>query len=181
MCDYNSFSVKPFSGDFLTGNGSGYVDELDCVTQRDLINNGRVQIYCLNKAGYIPVVSTFTGLARLMVGLAHMIYHFVKAIFDDKKFRYAHVCEAFSGFGHLIRGAIEMVPGIGNVLVLFLDYMRRCELASASPIDELNKGPITIDKNGNRTSRDENGNIRLHVEWGDDRIPKEPRTKKTSN
>ena len=39
----------------------------------------------LNKLGYIPVVSTITGLGRTLLGIVHTIVHLVSAIFSNKE------------------------------------------------------------------------------------------------
>jgi hypothetical protein len=75
-----------------------------------------------NMLGYIPVVSTFTGCGRALLGVAHVIIHLSKAVFDSEN-RSQHLEEAKLGVRNIVRGICEMVPIVGNVALFFKDAL----------------------------------------------------------
>lgn len=78
----------------------------------------------LNQLGYIPVVSTFTGLARTIMALVYTIYHLVKAIFGKESKKADHWDEFDIGTKHIKRGLGEMIPFIGLFVYQRLDNER---------------------------------------------------------
>lgn len=75
----------------------------------------------LNILGYIPVVSTITGLSRALLGLVHTIIHLVCAVFGNREM---HLKEACLGLKNICIGLIEAIPVIGNITILFIDIYR---------------------------------------------------------
>jgi hypothetical protein len=76
----------------------------------------------LNLLGYIPVVSTITGLGRALLGLVHTIVHLACSIFS--KNRDHHLEEAKLGAKNIGRGLIEAIPVIGNITMFIVDLKR---------------------------------------------------------
>jgi len=72
------------------------------------------------RADHIPVVSIFSGSLKVAVGLVHTIAHLSATIFDRAD-RARHVKEAKLGAKNLGRGAVAIVPLIGNAIVLEYD------------------------------------------------------------
>lgn len=77
----------------------------------------------LNKLGYIPLVSTVTGLGRAHLGMIHSIVHLAIAIFNPKN-RVHHFEEAKLGGINLGRGLVEVVPVFGNITTSVVDMVR---------------------------------------------------------
>jgi len=65
----------------------------------------------------IPVVGTFTGAARALMGLIHSIVHLVRSIFDCGHFSFHMEQVKFGGF-HTMKGLAEMVPLLGTAVGL---------------------------------------------------------------
>ena len=110
----------------LTGNiltGSSYRPDIVTFVHRTgnkITNCNSYSISKLNVVGYIPIVSTVTGLGRSLLGLAHTIAHLVIALFTLKKH---HLREAGLGAQNFGRGLVEMVP-ILNLTMFFNDIRR---------------------------------------------------------
>ena len=83
----------------------------------------RLKINSLNICGIIPIVSTVTGTARTLIGLVHTIAHLAKAVFDQQH-RDGHLNEAALGFYNFVRGLIEIIPVLGNIVVGIFDIYR---------------------------------------------------------
>lgn len=77
----------------------------------------------LNILGYIPVLSTITGLYRTLVGLAYLIKSLACAIFDAPS-RKLHVEGIKIAAANIGRGLLEMIPVIGNLFVINIDASR---------------------------------------------------------
>lgn len=82
-----------------------------------------INVTLLNDLGMLPVVSTFTGCGRYLLGLIHTIVHLSCAIFDGIN-REHHLEEAKLGAINVARGVVEMVPVVGNLAVLIVDAVR---------------------------------------------------------
>nr|MBA2729050.1 hypothetical protein [Parachlamydiaceae bacterium] len=76
----------------------------------------------LNLLGYIPAVSTISGLARALLGVVHTIVHLACSIFSDH--REHHLQEALLGAKNIVRGLVEAVPIIGNITMFVVDILR---------------------------------------------------------
>lgn len=76
----------------------------------------------LNILGYIPVVSTFSGIGRSLLGIVHSVVHLACAIFSQN--RTHHLSEAKLGAKNIVRGLVEAIPVIGNITLLIVDVMR---------------------------------------------------------
>ncbi len=76
----------------------------------------------INLLGYIPVVSTITGLGRALLGVIHTIEHLAGAIFSDH--REHHLQETLLGAKNIVRGLVEAVPVIGNITMFVVDILR---------------------------------------------------------
>lgn len=90
----------------------------------------------LNTLGYIPVVSTISGLGRTLLGLVHTIVHLACSIFS--KNRDFHLEEAKLGAKNIGRGLVEAIPVIGNITMLIVDRVRmtKFEKMAADHIDK---------------------------------------------
>lgn len=90
----------------------------------------------LNFMGYIPVVSTITGLGRALLGLVHTIVHLACSIFS--KNRDHHLGEAKLGAKNIGRGLVEAIPVIGNITMVIVDQVRvtKFEKMAADHIDK---------------------------------------------
>ena len=73
----------------------------------------------LNFTGYIPALSTVTGLIRMLIGTVEM----VAGVFFT--FILCSQCGSLStlvnGTKNIIRGTIETIPIIGNVMMIAYD------------------------------------------------------------
>jgi hypothetical protein len=78
------------------------------------------QVCTWHKLGYIPGVSTITGCARALLGIIHSIIHLASAIFDSKN-RNHHLLASKIGGYNIVRGIVEMIPAIGNIICLVRD------------------------------------------------------------
>jgi hypothetical protein len=117
-----SFSA---TGNLLPGS----LERPDTVTYRTCKLLGRgtstsitTAIHKLNLYGYIPVVSTFTGLGRALLGVVHTIVHLAASIFSKHKNH--HFQEAWLGAKNIGRGVVEAIPIIGNITMLIVDLLR---------------------------------------------------------
>lgn len=84
-----------------------------------------------NYIGYIPFVSTITGCCRALLGIIHTIAHLVLAIFDSQN-RAFHMEQAALGGRNIVRGAIEMMPIVGNLALLIMDIVLGFKATSAA-------------------------------------------------
>lgn len=73
-----------------------------------------------NICGYIPFVSTITGCGRALLSLIHVVSSLAHACFSENP--RAHLNEIGPAFANFFRGCMEMVPIIGNMNTLLLDY-----------------------------------------------------------
>lgn len=82
----------------------------------------------LNKLSCVPLVSTGIGIARAFLGIAYTIEHLARAIF--KQNRETHLKKALVGLKTLGRGALEIIPIIGNlaIAILLIKKTRRYSL-----------------------------------------------------
>lgn len=78
-----------------------------------------------NKLGYIPVISTISGIGRSLMGLIYTITHLVLAIFKKDK---DHLREVVLGAKNIGRGLVEAIPVIGNVSIFIIDLKRMNKL-----------------------------------------------------
>lgn len=76
----------------------------------------------LNRLGYIPLVSTITGLSRALLATVHTIVHLGCAIF--LKNRQHHLQEAVLGAKNIGLGTVSAIPIIGNIAVFVIDAKR---------------------------------------------------------
>lgn len=88
------------------------------------------QVSRWNNLGYIPVVSTITGLARALLGVIHSIVHLVMALFDGHNRAY-HMEQVALGGRNIVRGSIEMVPIVGNLALFIRDLVVATKVPSA--------------------------------------------------
>lgn len=72
-------------------------------------------------AGFIPAVSTVTGLMRAIYGLAKMIFNTIRsAMTDDSDTKKKFQKEIDSAKVHITLGCVEMIPGAKLVGTIFL-------------------------------------------------------------
>lgn len=79
------------------------------------------------------MVSTITGLGRVLLSLVHTIVHLASAIFDARN-RSEHLEEASLGAINFARGWIEMIPVVGNIAMFVADLVRSTQF-----LDEVNE------------------------------------------
>jgi len=90
-----------------------------------------------NKAGYIPLVSTVSGILRQKLGLIQVVSSIAMAIFfavqslfltSPREINAAHanakhcLSYALHGIANMFRGGIESIPLLGNAVVYGYDY-----------------------------------------------------------
>lgn len=90
----------------------------------------------LNEMGYAPLIGTFSGCARTLLGIVHTIGHLALTIFS--KYRKRHLQETTLGLINIGRGIVEMIPALGNYLMVKID-MRRKELYHKKSLELLQK------------------------------------------
>lgn len=97
------------------------------------------KVCLLNQWGYIPLLSTFTGLYRTLVGLAFLISSFALSLFDSLN-RPLHLEGMKIASANMGRGLLEMLPIVGNLLVLNIDVSRKLQRNAetlSQPYEEL--------------------------------------------
>ena len=104
----------------------------------------------LNKLGYIPGVSTITGLGRSLLGIVHTIVHLAASVFSEKKGE--HLQEAGLGLKNIARGCVEVVPVAGNLIMYVIDSLRiiKAEENAIIKTQEKLSMPEGDDERGNR-------------------------------
>ena len=73
---------------------------------------GRTKFPFATWLGVCPVLSSFTGVARI-INATRVIFKELSQI--ECKKNDPHLCECWTGFKNLFRGLVEIVPIIGNV------------------------------------------------------------------
>src|ERR1700722_18020208 len=113
--------VRSITGNLLPGSVQrpDIMTFVACTSLRTDISSG---VCTLNKLGYIPGVSTITGLGRSLLGIVHTIAHLACAIFS--KNQSDHLQEAGLGLKNIVRGVIEAIPIIGNITIGAIDCCR---------------------------------------------------------
>ncbi len=74
----------------------------------------------INACGILPIVSTITGGARTIIGLAHIVNYLAYFIFDGKN-RSNHLKEIGLGGRNIAKGLAEMLPIIGNIFMVIIN------------------------------------------------------------
>jgi hypothetical protein len=88
----------------------------------------------INVFGYIPVISTFSGTLRMVVGGIALIKHVVAAVFCSiadlfgsnsngygyRVFKYSAYC--IHDLCNVIRGGVELFPLAGNLITFIYDF-----------------------------------------------------------
>ncbi|CCB86039.1 MULTISPECIES: hypothetical protein [Parachlamydia] len=105
---------------------SGSTHRPDLVTQVTVRAGEDVRIKViavskLNRLGYIPIISSFSGTARAGLGSFHTVVHLSCAIVGNRKH---NLLEAKLGAKNVARGLVEMIPLIGNVALFLTDTVR---------------------------------------------------------
>ena len=118
--------MNSITGNLLTGS----IERPDITTYFILDQNsgrtGQSMSTSLNKwnaFGYMPIVSTFIGLGRTLLGLVHCVAHLAMAIFDAPN-RASHLKEATLGAMNMARGLVEIIPILGNIATYIYDTIR---------------------------------------------------------
>jgi hypothetical protein len=89
-----------------------------------------------NLAGRIPIVSTFSGLAKALVATVHAVIHLFAAIVTVGQQRQDHWQETILGVQNLFDGVIEMVPLLGNA-VRYISYGQELEALHAVACEKI--------------------------------------------
>lgn len=98
-------------------------ERIACSWDLDL-NRKQIQyIDPMNMCGAVPGLSCVTGFFRSFIGLIHAIVHLAKTALSSQK-NQANINEAHLGAYNVVRGAVEMTPFLGNLLVGAFDYYR---------------------------------------------------------
>lgn len=81
--------------------------------------------YGLNRAGEIPIVSTFTGTFRIALGIAETIAAIAMAIFGIIPLLFGNTylwenCgdHVLNGLMNVLRGSVEVIPLVGNLIMM---------------------------------------------------------------
>ena len=74
----------------------------------------------LNFAGYFPAVSSVTGVFRMIIGVIEAV---VSVIFTILLCSNHYVSGMIKGVKNVIRGTIETIPIIGNILLIVYDCL----------------------------------------------------------
>lgn len=73
----------------------------------------------LNYPGYVPGLSSVTGVFRMVLGVIEMV---VGAIFAALFCQSDEVGRIINGALNVFRGAVETVPILGNVILITYDF-----------------------------------------------------------
>lgn len=83
-------------------------------------------IHILNICGYFPILGTFTGGFRTVVGIAYLITSLFHLVFGNSQNRRQHQEGVRIAALSIGRGLVEMVPLVGGTAVcLVIDLFRR--------------------------------------------------------
>ena len=117
-----SIGMYDYNATFYTGNKS----QPDAMTIFVKFESGkksvcRTNFPFANCTGAVPIVSTFTGVARII--------NATKAIFRElSQMKFAkndpHLSECWNAFKNLFRGLIEIIPIVGNISLIVFDSIR---------------------------------------------------------
>ncbi len=122
--------------------------------QPDLTSHGSSNsmghsVCLLNKLGYIPVVSTFTGTYRTTVGISYFVYSLFALIANtvkgDSSLKEKNIISLKIAAANIERGVVEIIPVIGNLLAANFDVSRmmsRWTKVSGKPYGDHNSIPI---------------------------------------
>ena len=78
--------------------------------------------YTMNGLGYIPVISTLSGPARMVFGKIEAITGLAIAVFASTERRSNWGLElALHGAANILRGTVETIPVIGNIACVVKD------------------------------------------------------------
>ena len=81
----------------------------------------------LNKWAEIPIIGSFAGALRVALAICHIAIHlfsFSKDFFtygDFSRASLAHGAHIIKGFAEMLRGVLEVLPVLGNLLVYQLE------------------------------------------------------------
>ena len=119
----NLLGIYRYNMDFYTG--SDLQPDTISVFVKAGSNENSFQIKHLNAlanwCGYFPIVSTFTGLIRIVTSVKKIFEDLSQAAWNSNDSR---AQEAWNGVKNLFRGLVEMVPLIGNASLIVYDSIR---------------------------------------------------------
>lgn len=106
----------------------------------------------LNHLGYIPIVSTFSGLFRVALGVTEVVmghFYAIASFFQglwnqdpNTKYRfYRGVLIVVHGQMNATRASLEIIPIVGNILCLFYDIMHRFKYQGEMKLYTVGYGP----------------------------------------
>lgn len=105
------------------------VPKIVCSTLGELEKNLARLEQSFNQAGHFPIVSTFSGLVRALAGVFQtalsIVFGILSAISDCPALSQRHWGMATHGLVNISRGAVEMVPVVGNLLCYRYDQDSR--------------------------------------------------------
>ncbi len=124
----------------------GFQPDLTSSDSRGSMNHS---VCGLNKLGYIPVVSTFTGTYRTTVGISYFVYSLFALIANtvkgDSSLKEKNIESLKIAAANIARGVVEIIPVIGNLLAANFDISRmmsRWTRVSGKPYGDYNTIPI---------------------------------------
>lgn len=96
---------------------------------------GKIEIHC-NKIDYIPFISSYSGMVRILagmvqvaVGIAFAALQVIHALLRDSTYvlkgSLRGLAYALHGFSNIARGCIAVFPGINLILFVYDRYIGR--------------------------------------------------------
>jgi len=139
-------SVYNYNMTFYTGN-KNQPDTVMTFVKSETENTPLTRIYLptANWMGIMPVMSTFSGIARI-IKATKVIFNHISQINFKKNDPHLHEC--WNGFKNLFRGLVESVPIIGNISLMFFEGIRAAHYdnkVSQSLKDQSNIAGIAVD------------------------------------
>jgi hypothetical protein len=85
---------------------------------------GTMYVNKMHRLGYFPIMSTFTGFGRALIGLSQLVALCWRARFPIEN-QLEPRKEARLASRNVFRGTVEMLPVIGNIIMLIADTYGR--------------------------------------------------------
>ncbi len=134
------------TGNLLTGRSSSpkFITIIPCDGKS---YRRKTKINKLDLLGAFPIISSFTGFGRTLLGIAHTIVHLSCAIF--LKNRKYHLNETKIGIKNAGIGLLTMIPIIGNIAAYLLNsksLKKHIEKIDETVMVDSNQRPIQFKK-----------------------------------
>lgn len=73
-----------------------------------------------NWMGYFPPISSVSGVIRILIGVVEIVVSAIFALFCCQADELKSIVD---GMGHVVRGTIETIPILGNLVLIIYDHV----------------------------------------------------------